>query len=69
MRNWSANPGRPPVIALRWDPETGDLFRLQDSEDPFLRSLVLMLLGTKDVTSLDRLILDISNKLVVSRSP
>ena len=69
MRNWSANPARPPVIALRWDPDTGDLFRLQDSEDPFLRSLVQLLLDTKDVTSLDRLILDISSKLVVRRSP
>ena len=65
MRTWMENPARPPVIALRWDPETGQLFRLSDEEDAFLRALVPELLATKDVTSLDRLILNITNGLVV----
>ena len=69
MRTWMANPARPPVIALRWDPDTGELFRLRDDEDQFLRTLVAMLIETKDVTSLDRLILNISNGMVVKRSP
>jgi hypothetical protein len=69
VRAWSANPTRPPVIALRWDMDTGELFRLRDSEDPFLRTAVLLLLETKDVAALDHVILDISNKLVVSPSP
>ena len=69
VRTWQALPARPPVIALRWDPDTGDLFRLDDRGDPFLRTAVLLLLDTPDVAQLDRLILDITNKLVVRRSP
>jgi hypothetical protein len=69
VRAWTANPARPPIIALRWDWDTGELFRLSDREEPFLRTLVPLLLETKDVTALDRLILDISNKLVVRRPP
>jgi hypothetical protein len=69
MRTWMENPARPPVIALRWDPDTGQLFRLRDDEDAFLRALVPLLLATKDVTSLDRLILNITNGLVVKGFP
>ena len=67
MRTWMENPARPPVIALRWDPDTGQLFRLRDEEDAFLRALVPLLLATKDVTTLDRLILNVTNGLVVKR--
>ena len=69
MRTWMANPTRPPVIALRWDPDTGELFRLRDAEDPFLRTLVAMLLETPDVTALDRLMLNITRGMVVKRAP
>jgi hypothetical protein len=69
MRMWMEDPARPPVIALRWDPDTGQLFRLRDDQDAFLRTLVPLLLETKDVTSLDRLILNITHGLVVRNSP
>ncbi len=65
MRDWSADPSQPPVIALRWDPDTGLSYRLSDQQDPFLRTLVAILRDARDVASLDRMILDISRKLVV----
>ena len=69
MRTWLADPARPPVVALRWHPETGELFRLREADDPFLRTLVPILLETKDVTELDRMILNISSGMVVKSSP
>ena len=69
LRAWSADAAQPPVIALRWDPDTGTLYRLSDQQDPFLRSVVAMLRSTRDVASLDRVLLDISRELVVQRAP
>jgi hypothetical protein len=69
MRSWNADPTRPPVVALRWDPDTGLLYRLSDREDPLLRTLVGTLRDTRDVASLDRMLLDISRNLVVTREP
>jgi len=69
MREWLANPARPPVIALRWNQDTGELFRLRENEDSFLRTLIPVLLEAKDVTELDRMILNISSGLVVKSSP
>ena len=68
IQGWLDDPARPPVVALRWDAESGRLARLSDWDDPFLRSLVGMLLETKDVASLDRLILDIVDDYVVGRT-
>jgi hypothetical protein len=68
VRAWAATASRRSVVALRWDPDTGNLFRLDDRTDPFLRTAVLLMLDTRDVAQLDRLIVDISNKLVLSRS-
>lgn len=69
MRAWTEDPAQPPVIALRWDPDTGALYRLSDQQDGLLRTLVEVLRGTRDVASLDRAILDISRKLLVRRAP
>lgn len=69
MRTWLADPARPPVLALRWHPDTGELFRLREDEDSFLRTLVPLLLETRDVTELDRMILNISSGMVVKSSP
>jgi hypothetical protein len=69
MREWIADPARPPVVALRWDAETGAAYRLSEREDPLLRTLVAMLRDTPDVASLDRMILDISRNLAVRRAP
>ena len=65
LRTWLDDPARPPVIALRWDQDTGTLFRLSDADDPFLRTVVATLLDTPDVTTLDRLILNITRGMVV----
>ena len=65
MRQWIADPARPPVVALRWDQDTGELFRLSERDEPFLRTLVAELLETPDVTSLDRLMLNITRGAVV----
>jgi hypothetical protein len=68
MRAWAANTRRPPVIALRWDQDTGELFRLRDSDNPFLRNAVEALLATNDVASLDRLMLHVSRGMVVTEA-
>jgi hypothetical protein len=68
MRAWAANAARPPVIALRWEEDTGELFRLRDSDNPFVRSAVDALLETSDVASLDRLFLHVSRGMVVTEA-
>jgi hypothetical protein len=65
IREWMADTARPPVIALRWDPDTGQLFRLREDEDPFLRTAVSLLLEAADVTNLDSSILSVSKGLVI----
>jgi len=67
IRTWLDNPARPPVVALHWDADSGALARLSDQDDPFFRSLVALLLETKDVASLDRLLLDIMRQYVAGR--
>ena len=69
LRAWSDDPSQPPVLALRWDAGSGELYRLADRQDPFLRTAVGMLRDTKDVASLDRVMLDIARELVVQRAP
>jgi hypothetical protein len=68
LRAWMANPAQPPFLVLRWDEDTGELFRLRDAGDPFLRNVVVVLLETKDVSSLDRLILHVSKGMVIERA-
>ena len=65
IQTWMTDPNRPPVIALRWDPQTGDLYRLRDADEPFLRTVTRLLLESKDVASLDRQLLDISSGMVL----
>ncbi len=69
LRAWLARDDRPPVVALHWDPTTGDLSRLSDREEPYLRVLVQVLLDSPDVATLDRHILDITERLVRGRRP
>ena len=63
--SWMNNPDHPPVVALRWDPQTGELYRLREADEPFLRTVVALLLESKDVASLDRQILSISSGMVL----
>jgi hypothetical protein len=67
LAQWAADPATPPVIALHWDQETGRLSRLSDRDDPFLRSLVTLLRQTPDVPSLDRVMLDVTNRFTAGR--
>lgn len=67
MRAWLADTTQPRVVALYWHPDTGDLSRVDDVGEPFLRTLVPILLDTCDVASLDSGLLDVFNKLVAGR--
>ena len=44
----STGPDRPPVIALYWNPDTGQLSRVSDRDDPYLRPLMKVLLETRE---------------------
>ncbi len=67
LRAWIEDPTQPPVIALHWHPDTGALSRVDDAAEPFLRSLVPVLLETRTVAALDSALLDVLNKLVAGR--
>jgi hypothetical protein len=67
IRTWLNHPDRPPVLALYWDPETGELSRLSETEAPILRSVMTVLLETPDVAALDQGIVDTLNHLVAGR--
>jgi hypothetical protein len=69
IQTWMNDPDRPPVVAMRWDPQTGELYRLRDSDEPFLRTIVATLLESTDVLSLDRQILGISSGMVLRPAP
>lgn len=64
IQTWMANSARPPAIALRWNPDTGELFRLREDADPFLRTAISLILEAPDVTNLDSSILSVSKGLV-----
>ena len=66
---WAARPDRPPIIALHWDPATGALSRLTDEQEPYLREMVRVLAAAPDVATLDRHILDITERMVRGRRP
>ena len=53
LRRWLERTNRPPVIAMYWDPVTGNLFRASDREDPSLRTVMMLLLETGDRVALD----------------
>jgi hypothetical protein len=67
LRQWADDPARPPALALHWDQETGQLSRLSGQDDAFLRSLVLMLRETREIASLDRVMLDITSRYTAGR--
>jgi hypothetical protein len=63
VRGWLARDGRPPVIALRWDGETGALFRMTEREEPYLRPLLEVIADTDSADALDRAILNLVDRL------
>jgi hypothetical protein len=68
LRTWMSRPERPPMVALYWDPTTGEVSRLSERDEPFLRSLMTVWLETGNRETLDGLILDALTKLVAGRS-
>jgi hypothetical protein len=64
---WLADPRRPPVVGLFWDPDTGALSRVSDREEPFLRQVVAYWIATPDAAALDLQIRDTLERLVAGR--
>jgi hypothetical protein len=56
LRDWRDRSDRPPVVALYWNPETQRMSRVSDHDDPQLRTLVSLLLDTKNREALDSVI-------------
>lgn len=63
LHAWLARADRPPVIAVRWDGDTGAVFRTTEREEPYLRSLLKVLAETDSPASLDRGILNLVDRL------
>ena len=56
LRAWLDKPDRPPVIALYWNPDTGQLSRVTEKDEPFLRPLMKVFLETDGQAALDEAI-------------
>ena len=67
LRAWLARPDRPPVVALYWNPNTGQLSRVSDHDEPYLRPLMKVLLETDGRAALDEAILDTLHELAAAR--
>jgi hypothetical protein len=63
LRAWLEDPARPPVVVLHWNAVTGAVARVSDSDQAFVRALVPVLAGTRDVAALDATLLDVVGKL------
>jgi hypothetical protein len=63
LRVWLAREDRPPAIALRWDARNGALFRLTEREEPYIRTLVAVLVETDSSAALDGAILNLVDRL------
>lgn len=64
LREWSARPEHPPIVALYVDPRTGVISRLTDAENPDLRSLVPVLLEIDSAVALDKVLTDLLEDVV-----
>jgi hypothetical protein len=67
LRAWLDDPTRPPVVVLQWNAASGAMARVDDTEQPFIREVVPILAGTRDVASLDAMLLDVVEKLTGGR--
>jgi hypothetical protein len=67
LREWVAGGGEGEVVALRWDRGRQMAFRLSSIDEPYLRSLVQVILDTDSRTSLDRAILSLLERLPPAR--
>jgi len=67
LRGWMNTSPRPPIIALRYAPNTGVLSRVTDQEQPELGEVVSVLIQTGSATTLDGVVTDILEKMVAGR--
>ena len=67
LRAWLDDPTRPPVVVLQWNAASGAMARVDDTAQPFIREVVPILAGTRDVASLDAMLLDVVEKLTGGR--
>ena len=67
IARWLARPDRPPVVALFWDAETGDLSRLTSQDDASLPVTVSILAQTPGELPLDQGLSDLLRQLVAPR--
>lgn len=64
LRAWLERHDRTPIVALYWNPQTGDLSRLDEEREPFLRPLMRVLLDSDNRAALDEGIRDTLRELV-----
>ena len=67
IQGWTEAAPRPPIVAVRFAPETGAVSRLTDAEYPELQTIVPVLLQTANADSLDRVISDVLDRIVAGR--
>ena len=67
IARWTARPDRPPIVALFWDQETGDLSRLTSLDDATLSVTVSLLVQTPGALPLDHGLSDLLRLLVAPR--
>lgn len=67
IARWTARSDRPPIVALFWDAETGDLSRLTSREDATLPVTVSLLAQTPGALPLDQGLSDLLRLLVAPR--
>jgi hypothetical protein len=68
LQAWHDDATRPPVVVLYWNADTGAVARVDDAAQPFVRALIPILRDTRDVASLDAMLLDIVEKLTGGRA-
>ena len=67
LHSWLNRPDRPPVIVLYWNPDTGQLSRVSDSDEPYLRPLMKVFLDTDSLVALDEAIHDTLREIAAPR--
>lgn len=67
IQAWIDSPNRPPVIALYFEPGTGQVSRLSDAENPELRTLLPVFLQTDTPQALDGAIVNLMERMVARK--
>lgn len=67
LQAWLDRPDRAPVVALYWDPDTGQLSRVSDADEPYLRTLMQVFLDTDGPAALEEAMHDTLRELAAPR--